>query len=49
MKDENMAYIVAAYALTWCVILGYAIRVHRALGQARAELRRASEETERSR
>lgn len=46
MQDQNLVFIGAAYAITWGVILGYLIRVHRALGQARAEFERASEQAE---
>lgn len=49
MQDQNLAFIGAAYAITWGVILGYLIRVHRALGQARAEFESASTQTERAR
>ncbi len=46
MNDQNWLYVGAAYVLTWGAILGYVIRVHRALGQARAEFARASQNTE---
>ena len=49
MQDQQLAFIYAAYAITWGVILGYLIRVHRALGQARAEFEHASKHTERVR
>lgn len=48
MQDQNLAFVGAAYAITWGVLLGYLIRVHRALGQARAEFERASKERERA-
>jgi CcmD family protein len=47
MTDQNWAFIGAAYAITWGVIVGYLIRVHRALAQARAEFESASKHTER--
>jgi hypothetical protein len=46
MNDPNWAYIGAAYALTWGAVLGYLIRVHRALNKAHADFARASQETE---
>jgi CcmD family protein len=48
MQDQNLAFVGAAYAITWGVLLGYLIRVHRALAQARAEFERASKERERA-
>jgi hypothetical protein len=49
MQDQNLAFIGAAYAITWGVLLGYLIRVHRALARARAEFEGASEVRERGR
>jgi CcmD family protein len=49
MQDRNLAFVGAAYAITWCVLLGYLIRVHRALGRARAEFESASTQMERDR
>jgi CcmD family protein len=49
MQDQNLAFIYAAYAITWGVILGYLIRVHRALARARTEFESASKEVERAR
>jgi hypothetical protein len=34
---SNETFIIAAYALTWLVLLGYAIRLWRATTRARAE------------
>jgi CcmD family protein len=48
MQDQNLAFVGAAYAITWGVLLGYLIRVHRALAQARAEFERSSKERERA-
>jgi CcmD family protein len=49
MQDPNLAFIVAAYAITWGVLLGYLVRVHRALAQARAEFESASKQMENAR
>ena len=49
MESQNWGYIGAAYALTWGVILGYVIRVHSALRQARTAFANASTDTERAR
>jgi hypothetical protein len=46
MQDQNMVFIVGAYAITWGVLLGYLIRVHLALGHARAEFARAEQQAE---
>lgn len=46
MQDQNLAFIGAAYAITWGVLLGYLIRVHRALAQARSEFESASKQME---
>jgi hypothetical protein len=48
MQDPNLAFIGAAYAITWGVLLGYLIRVHRALGRARADFESASKQMERT-
>ena len=48
MQDQNLAFVGAAYAITWGVLLGYLIRVHRAVGRARAEFESASKHTERA-
>jgi hypothetical protein len=48
MQDQQLAFIYAAYAITWAVILGYGFRVHRALGRARVEFETASKQTERA-
>lgn len=34
---SNETFIIAAYALTWVVLLGYALWLWRAASQARAE------------
>ena len=49
MIDSNWGYIGAAYALTWIAVLGYMIRIHRALNQAHADFARATHDTEQPR
>jgi CcmD family protein len=39
---ESNGYIVAAYVVTWVVILGYALRLVRVTRQANEQLERAS-------
>ena len=34
---NNWDFVIAAYAVTWVVVLGYLVRVHRMLTRARAE------------
>ncbi len=36
MTDRNWTFVVAAYVVTWIVILGYLVRVHGKLAKARA-------------
>ncbi len=36
MGASNQAFIIAAYAVTWIVILGYLLRLHRKGESARA-------------
>ena len=40
MEASNQAFIIAAYAVTWTVILGYLWRLVRTGGRARADLER---------
>ena len=40
MDASNLTFIVAAYAVTWVVILGYLLRLVRKGGRARAEYER---------
>ena len=40
MGASNQAFIIAAYAVTWIVILGYLGRLVRKGGRARADLER---------
>jgi CcmD family protein len=42
MADQNWMFITAAYAVTWLVIVGYLVRVHRALARARADYTRTT-------
>lgn len=39
-----MTYIVVAYGLTWVVLIGYALRLHRVSRHAQAEFTEASRE-----
>jgi hypothetical protein len=41
MIASNQTFIVAAYAVTWIVLIGYLLRVARAGRRARAALERA--------
>ena len=45
--ENNWMFVGAAFAVTWIVLIGYAIRVHRALSRARKEHDAAMENTER--
>jgi hypothetical protein len=45
MADQNWAFITAAYVVTWAVIVGYLVRVHRALARARADYQRVTGKT----
>jgi CcmD family protein len=45
MADHNWGYITAAYTVTWVVILGYTVGVHKALRRARHEYERAAAES----
>ena len=40
MPASNLSFIVAAYAVTWVVLLGYLVRLVRKGGRARAEYER---------
>lgn len=40
MAASNQAFIIAAYAVTWVVILGYLARLVRKGGRARADYER---------
>jgi CcmD family protein len=40
MAASNQAFIIAAYAVTWVVILGYLARLIRKGGRARADYER---------
>lgn len=38
----NWLFVGAAFAVTWAVILGYLVHVHRTLARARAQLDNAT-------
>lgn len=40
MAASNLAFIIAAYAVTWVVILGYLLRLVRKGGRARGDYER---------
>lgn len=40
MVASNQSFIIAAYAVTWVVILGYLLRLVRKGGRARADYER---------
>ena len=40
--EYNWAFITAAYAVSWVVILGYLVRVHLALKRARTDYERVT-------
>ena len=40
METSNLTFIIAAYAATWLVILGYFVRLVRKGGRARADYER---------
>jgi CcmD family protein len=42
MTGQNLPFVIAAYGVTWLVILGYLVRVHRTLGRARSEYARVA-------
>jgi CcmD family protein len=42
--DSNTSFIVAAFAATWAVLLGYAWRLARVRREAERRLRRARED-----
>ena len=44
MTASNLAFVTAAYTVTWVVLVGYLVRVHRALARARADYERATGE-----
>ena len=35
---DNWLFVTAAFAVTWAVVLGYLVHVHRLLRRARAQL-----------
>jgi CcmD family protein len=44
MAASNLNFIIAAYAVTWAVLLGYLWRLVRKGGRARAEYERMMQE-----
>lgn len=44
MAASNQTFIIAAYAVTWAVLLGYQWRLVRKGGRARAEYERMARE-----
>lgn len=42
MTGQNWPFVITAYGVTWLVILGYLVRVHRILGHARSEYARVA-------
>ncbi len=44
MAASNQAFIIAAYAVTWVVLLGYQWRLVRKGGRARADYERQAHE-----
>jgi hypothetical protein len=42
MADQNWAFVSAAYAATWVMMLGYWVHVHRALRRARRSYEEAT-------
>lgn len=42
--DSNTKFIVAAFAITWGVLLGYAVRLARVRAEAERRLRNATED-----
>ena len=43
MTASNQTFIIAAYALTWIVLLSYLVRLVRKSGRARADHERVSQ------
>ena len=45
MEESNLKFIIAAYSVSWLVILGYLVRLRRKSSQARAGYDHVSRET----
>ena len=45
MDELNLRFIIAAYSVSWVVILGYLVRLMRKGSQSRADYERMSRET----
>ncbi|MCX5767334.1 MAG: hypothetical protein NTZ43_08955 [Gemmatimonadetes bacterium] len=41
-SENNWSYVAAAFIISWCVILGYTVHVHRVLARARKAYEDAS-------
>lgn len=41
---DNRPFIIAAYAVTWIALLGYAVRLYRARAEAERRLQHAAED-----
>lgn len=44
MDASNLTFIIAAYTVTWIVLLGYLLRLVRKGGRARAEYERMAQQ-----
>jgi CcmD family protein len=44
MEASNLNFIVAAYTVTWIVLLGYLVRLVRKGGRARADYERMAQQ-----
>jgi CcmD family protein len=44
MDSSNMTFIIAAYTVTWIVLLGYLLRLVRKGGRARADYERMAQQ-----
>jgi hypothetical protein len=44
MDASNITFIIAAYAVTWIVLLGYLVRLVRKGGRARADYERMEQQ-----
>ena len=45
MDESNQAFIIAAYAVTWVVMLGYLVRLVRKGGRASADYERMTHQS----
>ena len=42
MTENNWLFVIAAYAVAWCVVISYWVFVHRAARRARARYEQAT-------